>query len=89
MLLLNVPTLLGASPVPVNKDTVEMGLTVLVSYLASFTQSPAVITEHIGVRHFFLLWRGGYEARNVQSGDLMKLRLPIILTTPTFVGVSI
>ncbi len=33
MLMLNVPTLLGASPVPVTKDTVEMGLTVLVSYL--------------------------------------------------------
>ncbi len=32
MLMLNVPTLLGASPVPVTKDTVEMGLTVLVSY---------------------------------------------------------
>ncbi len=31
MLMLNVPTLLGASPVPVTKDTVEMELTVLVS----------------------------------------------------------
>ncbi len=33
MLMLNVPPLLGASPVPVTKDIVEMGLTVLVSYL--------------------------------------------------------
>ncbi len=30
MLMLNVPTLLGASPAPVTKDTVGMGLTVLV-----------------------------------------------------------
>ncbi len=35
MLMLNVPTLLGASPVPVTKDTVGMGLTVLVSSLSS------------------------------------------------------
>ncbi len=32
ILMLNVATLLGASPVPVTKDTVEMGLTVLVSF---------------------------------------------------------
>ncbi len=31
ILMLNVPTLRGASPAPVTKDTVEMGLTVLVS----------------------------------------------------------
>ncbi len=33
MLMLNVRTLLGASPVPVTKDTVEIGLTLLVSYI--------------------------------------------------------
>ncbi len=33
ILMLNVTTLLGTSPVPVTKDTVEMRLTVLVSFL--------------------------------------------------------
>ncbi len=33
ILMLNAAILLGASPVPVTKDTVEMELTVLVSYL--------------------------------------------------------
>ena len=35
MLMLDVPTLLGASPAPVTKDTVGMGSTVLVSSLSS------------------------------------------------------
>ncbi len=44
MLMLNVPTLLGALPVPVTKDTVEMGLIVLVS---SWSNSNACLLSSV------------------------------------------
>ncbi len=49
MLMLNVPTLLEASPVPVTKDTVEMGLTVQVSYLSKFIHKHGILTISSGI----------------------------------------